>query len=176
MLAPEALQRRRRDDGLAGAADADRQVVVRAADGRADGGGHVAVLDQLDARAGGADLLDQILVAWAVEHDRGDVVGLAAERVGDRADVLAHGLPEIDLAARDRPDGHLPHVHLREPWEAARLADGDHGHRPVVAPGDDAPPLERVDGQIDLRPAGADLRPDLERIVVLVAADDDAAR
>ena len=38
--------------------------------GSRDRRGHVAVLDQLDPGARGADLLDQIVVAGAVEHER----------------------------------------------------------------------------------------------------------
>ena len=60
--------------------------------------------------------------------------------------------------------------------EAARLADRDHGHRTVVAAGLNATPLERVDGQVDLRPAAADGRLDREGVAVLVAAHDDAVR
>src|SRR3954463_4300043 len=73
-LAAEAAQPRGGGDGLPRAADPDREVVVRAAHGRADRRGDVAVLDQLDARARGTDLLDQVVMARTVEHDRGHVV------------------------------------------------------------------------------------------------------
>src|SRR5207302_551565 len=55
-LAAEAAERRRGEHRLARASDPDRQVVVRPADRGGDRSEHVAVLDQLDARAGGADL------------------------------------------------------------------------------------------------------------------------
>src|SRR5205085_11090419 len=61
-LAAETAERGGRDDGLPRAADADREVVVRAADRGRDRGRDVAVLDELDARARGADLLDQVVV------------------------------------------------------------------------------------------------------------------
>ena len=58
-LAAEAAQRRRGEHRLARAADADREVVVRAAHRRADRRDHVAVLNQLDPRACSTDLLDR---------------------------------------------------------------------------------------------------------------------
>ena len=90
-LAAETAEGSRREHRLPGAADPDREVVVRAADRGGDRGGDVAVLDELDSRAGVADLLDQVVVARTVEDDRRHVVHPAAERLGDRLDVLADG-------------------------------------------------------------------------------------
>ena len=137
-LAAEAAQRGGGQHRLPRAADPDREVVVRAADRRRDRRGHVAVLDQLDARAGVADLLDQVVVPRPVEDDRRHVADPAAERLRDRLDVLGDGAPEVDLAARRRPDGHLAHVHVRQSRERARGAGRDHRHRAASAARDDA--------------------------------------
>ena len=102
-LAAEAAQRRGCEHRLARTTDPDCEVIVRTADGRADRRGHVAVLDQLDPGAGGADLLDQVVMPRPVEDDRGDVVDHAAERVGDRPDVVLDRLRERDPPARNRP-------------------------------------------------------------------------
>ena len=140
-----------------------------------DRGGDVAVLDELDAGARRADLLHEIVVARAVEDDRGDVVRPPPVGLGDRDDVVPHRLAEVDLSARNRADGDLAHVHLREARERAGLPHADHGHGPVVAARDDRPALERVDGEVDLRPAAPDRCADRERVRLLVAADDDPA-
>src|SRR5581483_2903849 len=132
-LAAEAAERSGTEDRLARPADPDREVVVRAADRAGDGGGDRAVLDQLDPGTGGADLLDQVVVAGPVEHDRGDVAGVAAVPPGDRADVVADGTLQADAPARLRADGNRPHVHVREAAELARLGGDDHGDRPVAA-------------------------------------------
>ena len=116
-LAAEAAERGGGEDCLARAADPDRDVVVRAAHGGRHRRGHVAVLDQLDAGAGGADLLDQVVVARPVEDDRGDVAWPAPVGVGDRGDVVADRLAQVDPPARDGPDRDLAHVHLRQPRE-----------------------------------------------------------
>ena len=150
-------------------------MVVRAADGGGDRRRHVTVLDQLDARAGVADLLDQIVVAGTVEHDRRHVVHAAAECVGDRLDVLGDRPQQVDRAAGARADRELPHVHVGQRQEAARLADGDHRHRAVAAARDDAAALERVEGEIDHHAAGPERRPGRERLVVGRAEDDPAA-
>src|SRR5262249_48466702 len=98
-LAAEAAERGGGHDRLPRAADPDCEVVVRAADRRRDRGGDSPVLNQLDSRARRTDVLDEVVVAGTVEHDRRDVVGAPAERVGDRLDVVAHRLQQVDRAA-----------------------------------------------------------------------------
>src|SRR5439155_2603315 len=94
-LAAEAAQRRGGQDRLAGAADSDREMVVRAPDSRGDGRGHGSVLDQLDPRTDRPDLLDEVVMAGTVEHDRGHVIDGAAVRLGDGLNVRPDGLEEI---------------------------------------------------------------------------------
>jgi hypothetical protein len=52
--------------------------------GAMDHAGHVAIGDQPDRGAGGADFGDQILVARAFEDAAGDVGGFTATRLGQR--------------------------------------------------------------------------------------------
>src|SRR5829696_5673709 len=68
-LATHALQRRGGDDALGRAADAEEDVGATVGCGDGDRRGDVAVLDELDARAGLAALLDDVVVAGTVEHD-----------------------------------------------------------------------------------------------------------
>src|SRR6185369_1381743 len=82
-LTAEAAQRARRQHRLPRAADPDREVVVRAADRGRDRRRDGAVLDQLDPGAGGADLLDQVVVPSPVEDDRRDVADVAAVGLRD---------------------------------------------------------------------------------------------
>ena len=72
----------------------------------------VSVPDQLDARAGAAKLLDQVVVARSVENESGDVQRLTAEALRDMLDVLGDRPIEVDHAARSRPDRDRAHVHL----------------------------------------------------------------
>ena len=72
------------EHALGRAADAHHGVDVGAAHGGRDAGREVAVGDQPDARAGAADLLDQLLVARPVEHDDDEILHLPAEPLGDR--------------------------------------------------------------------------------------------
>jgi hypothetical protein len=65
-FAAETPERRGGHHGLAGSADPHRQVVVGAADRGGNRRRHRPVLNQLDPCAGGADLLDQIVVARTV--------------------------------------------------------------------------------------------------------------
>ena len=132
------------------------EVVVRAADRGRDRGRHGAVLDQLDPGAGGANLLDQVVVAGTVEDDRRHVAGVAAVRLGDRLDVLADRPQQADLPAGARTDGDRPHVHVGQAEELAGLGGDDHRDRTVPAAGDDAAALERVEREVGGHAAGAD--------------------
>ena len=87
-LAAEAAQRRRGDHALGRAADAHHGVDAGALDGAADRGRDVAVADELDPGARGADLGDQLGVARPVEDDDRDVGDLAPQRLGDPVAVL----------------------------------------------------------------------------------------
>src|SRR5436305_1140161 len=62
------------DDALRCAADAEQQVDARAVARGHDRAGDVTVGDELDPGAGIADLLDELAVPGAVEHDDGDVL------------------------------------------------------------------------------------------------------
>ena len=65
-------------------------------------GRDVAVADQVHARAGLAQLGDQVVVAVALEHDDGDLVHVEALRLGDRADVLGRRRVDVDRVRRLR--------------------------------------------------------------------------
>ncbi len=173
-LAAEAAQRGGRQHRLPRAADADRQVIVRAPDGGGDRGGDVAVLDQLDPSARGADLLDQVVVPGPVEDDRRDVADPPAEGLGDRLDVLRDGPPEVDVPACDRPDRHLPHVHVRKRLERSGLADRDHRHGAAAAARDDgARPRAGRRARSTVSPPGAELHAGLQPLALAGGADHD---
>ncbi len=174
-LAAEAAQRRRRQHCLARAADPDREMVVRAAHRGADRRRDVTVLDQLDARARRADLLDQVVVARTVEDDRSDVVDHAAERVGDRADVVADRAVERDLPARARADRHLAHVHVGQRRQRAARRGGDHRDRVRAAARDHRSSFERIEREVVLLAAEPDHRSGGELLGLLLAADHDPA-
>src|SRR5213076_2173350 len=101
--AVQAAERGGGEHALGGAADPHHGVDVGAAHGRRDAGGEVAVADQLDARAGLADVGDQLLVARAVEDDDDQVLDVAPERAGDRLQVLVDRRVDVDRPLRRRP-------------------------------------------------------------------------
>ena len=83
-----ALERAGGDDPLRRATDAQEQVDAGALPGGGDRAGDVAVGDELDAGAGLADLVDELLVPGAVEDADGDVAEGALLGLGDALDVL----------------------------------------------------------------------------------------
>ncbi len=170
--AAEAAERGGRENGLARPADADRQVVVRAADRRRDRGGDGSVPDQLDPRARATKLLDQIVMPRPVENERGDVERLASEALGDLLDVFRDRAVQVDHTAGARADGDRAHVHLGQPAERALGGDRQHGHGAYAAARDDAAPLDRVERQVDAIAAGADPPARLERLAGPCPEDD----
>jgi hypothetical protein len=148
-------------------------VVVGAPERRRDRRGHVAVLDQLDARPRVADLLDQVVVARPVEDDRRDVAGAAAERRRNRLDVLGDRTEQPDPPAGRRADGHLPHVHVRKRHQRSRLPDRDHRHRAVAPARDDAAALERVEREVDALASRPDRLARRELVLLVGGADHD---
>src|SRR4051794_25273607 len=79
-LAAEAAQRRGGDDALGRTARAHDGVDAGARNSTGDRRGQIAVTDELDPRAGLADLGDERLVALALEDDDGDVADPPSER------------------------------------------------------------------------------------------------
>ena len=76
-LAADALERGRRDHALGRAAGAEQDVDAGVGVRGHHRAGDVAVADQADARAGLADLGDQLVVAVAIEDHRGAVLDAA---------------------------------------------------------------------------------------------------
>ena len=109
-LAADAFEGRRREDALRCPAAAHDRVQVRARDRHLERGDDVAVLDEVDPRAGLADVLDQLLVTRSVEDDDREVVDLASQRLRDDLQVLLHRTVDVDLPFRRRPDDELLHV------------------------------------------------------------------
>ena len=78
-LAVQAAHRGGRQHAFGRAARAHHGVDARPDHRRRDAGREIAVADQADARAGRADVRDQLLVARPVEHDDDEIVDVAAE-------------------------------------------------------------------------------------------------
>ena len=110
-----------------------------------------------------------------VEHERGDVVRVTAERLRDGGDVVGDRSRQVDLVARARADRHPAHVHVGQPQQRTGRADGEHRHRAGAAARDDAATLERVDGEVERLAARADGRPRRQHVAVLGADHDGAA-
>ncbi len=98
-LAVQAPHRDRRQHTFRRAARAHDRMNAGARHGGDDGRREIAVADQLDARAGRADVGDELLVARPVEHRDDQVVDVAAQRLGDRMEVVADRRVEIDRLA-----------------------------------------------------------------------------
>ena len=109
-LAIEATQRRGGEHAFGGAACAHDSMNAGADDGRGDAGGKIAVADQADARAGGANIFDELLVAGAVENDDDKIFFVAVETPSDGADIVDHGRVKVDRALATRADHDFFHI------------------------------------------------------------------
>ena len=149
-LAAQAAHRRRREHALGRAADAHHGVHAAADHRGGDAGRQVAVADQTNARAGGADVGDQLLVPRPVEHDHDQVLDAAAERLRDGAQVEPHRRVEIDDVARARADDQLLHVEVGRVQQPAAFRRREHGQRVGRAQRAQVGALERIDRDVDL--------------------------
>ncbi len=97
--------------------------------GGRDAGREVAVADQPDARAGRADIVDQLLVPRPIEHDDDQVLDVALEAAGDRAQVVGYRRVQADGVLGARPHDQLLHVQVGRMEQAAALGRGQHRDR-----------------------------------------------
>ena len=173
-----AAQRGGGEDSLRRAAGAEIDVDAGVAARSGDDPGHVAVLDQADARPRRADGGDQRFVARAVEDAGDDVADAYALGLRQRGEVRRRFAVEVDDVLRQAAaDGDLVHIDVGGVEESAILGHGDDRQRVGGAGGADGGALQRVEGDVDLRAAAAHLLADIEhrRLVALALADDHRA-
>ena len=141
--------------------------------------GHIAIGDQPDCGAGGADLCDQVLVAGAFQNADGDVGGLHATGPGQCRHPLGRGHVEADHVLRiARPDGQLVHIDIGGVQQRAARGHGDHGQGIGHVLRGQRRAFQRVEGDIDLGARTiADFLADEQHrgLVALALADDDDA-
>ena len=106
----EAAQSGRGENAFGRAASSHHGVNAGADDGSADAGGKVAIRNQADAGAGGANIGDQLFVARAIENDDDEVFDFAVEALGDRVQIVSDGRVQIHGAFAGRADDDFLHV------------------------------------------------------------------
>ena len=151
-LAADALERGRGDHALGRAAGAEQDVDAGVGVGRHDRAGDVAVADQADARAGLADLGDQV---GCGDRGRGSRRCSPATflplALAIRSRFQVARLAQVDHAARLGADRDLLHVRVGRVEELAVVGDRDHADRVGRAGRAQVGALERVDRDVDLR-------------------------
>ena len=158
-LAAEAAQRGGGDHRLARAADADREVVVRAAN-------RAAVIAAVTSPSWmslirAPDWRSSSSRSWW--RGRSSTIAVRSFVFLPSASAIASyvvgdGLGQIDATRARRADRHLADVHLRQPRKRAGVADRDHRHRAVSAAGDDAGPSSGSTREVDGLASAADER------------------
>src|SRR5688500_6250335 len=122
--------------------------------GAGDGGGdrrrEVAISDELDTRAGLADVLDQLLVPLALEDDDGEILHVSAEAVRDDAQVGRDGELHAHFAGGRGTNTQLLHIDVGRMEQSAALGNGKHADRAVAPGSDEVGAFERVDGDVYL--------------------------
>src|SRR5690606_25643685 len=94
-VSADALQRRSCQHPFGRATDAEQEVDTRLLLACGDGRVDVAVLDELDTRAGLPNFADDVLVSRAIEDDHGEVGDIDAPRLGQRGEVLGWRLADV---------------------------------------------------------------------------------
>ena len=178
-LAADAAQRRRRQHALGGAAGAEIDIDQRLGLRGGDHPRHVAVAYQHDPRARFPRLGDQFFVPVAVQ-DAGHQVGHRAFlRPCQVAQIGFHRIVEVDDTFRQSAAHRdLVHVDVGGMEEIAALGQRHGGDGVGAALGGQRGALQRIDGDVHLGTAGADLLADEQHrgFVHLTLANDDGAR
>ena len=146
--------------------------------GGGDDAGNIAVTDQHDARAGLAHLGDQFLVAVAVKDAGHQIRHLALLGLGKFAQVLANRDVEIDHAVgQAAADRDFVHVDVGRVQEVAVFGQCDDGKCARATLGGERGALQRIDGDVHRRSAGADRLADIEHrcLIHLAFADHNGA-
>ena len=117
-------------------------------DRRGNSGGKVAVADQADARAGGANFGDELFVARAIENDYDEVFEAAIEALGDGAKIVGDWRVKVDRAFARRADDNFFHVEIGSVKQAALFAGGEDGDGIRRAGGAEIRAFERIYGDI----------------------------
>ena len=167
------------DDALRGAADPDQQVDLGLGLHRHQRAGDVAVDQELDPGADGADLADQVGVPGPVQQRNGDIGDADPARPGDGGQGGLDRRGEVDGVHQVRPDDQLVHVDAGTRVEhRAPVGQRDHRHRVRQALGGQPGAVDRIDGDVHQRPgAGAEVLAGVQHrgVVLLALADDDDA-
>ena len=138
----------------------------------------IAVGDELHRGAGFADAGDDLLVPRTVEHEGADALGLHALGPGERHDVVGGFGVEIDDAfGESRPDGDLVHIDVGRVQQRSGFRHGHDGDRIGKRLGAQRGAFQRIERDVDLQPARADLLADEQhgRLVALALADHHGA-
>jgi hypothetical protein len=152
-------------------------------DGCRNTGREVAIADQANARAGGADLIDQLRVARPVEDDNDEIFDSATVGLRNRPQIEANWCIEINDIAGTRTHDQLFHVDVRRVKETATFGCRQDGQRIRRSSGAQVRAFKRVDGNVDRRKRATravghpDLLTDVEhrRLVALTFADHNRA-
>src|SRR5579864_404617 len=141
---------------------------TRADDGGRDTRGKIAVTDELDARAGLANVGDELLVAWTIEDDDDEVIHTALEAACDVLQVVRDGGVEIDGMLAGWADDDFVHVAIGRVEQATLFGSGQHGDGAGSARSAEISAFEGIDGDVDfgdlaaVGKCGADLLADVE--------------
>ena len=113
-----------------------------------DAGGKIAIADQADARARGANILDELLWRGAFENHDDQVLFVAVEAARDGANVVGDRRIQVHGALATRADDDFFHVQIGRVQQAAFFAGGQHGDGVGRAGGAEVGAFERVHGDI----------------------------
>ncbi len=113
--------------------------------------GQVAVSDQADARAGLANVGDQLFVARAVQDDDDQVLDVAVQALGNGFQIVGHRSIEFDRALARRTHHDFFHVDVGRVQQSALFAGGQHGDRASGSRGAKIGALKRIDGNVHFR-------------------------
>src|SRR3989442_1163955 len=172
-----------RDDAFGRAARAHDGMHAGADDGGSDARRKIAIADQLDARARGANIGNQPLVTGTVEHNDDQILHVALQPLGNVLQVVRHRRVHLYGTLTRWADDNLFHVAVGRVQQAASFGSRQHRDGAGRARGAQICAFQRIDGDVHfgniaaVGKLGPNFFADVEhgRFVALALADHDGA-
>src|SRR5581483_11065773 len=127
-VAVEATDRCGCDHAFGRAAGAHHGVDPSADHGCRDAGRKIAITDQANTSAGGADVVDQLFVAGTIEDNDHQVLDIALQSFSNIFQIVGNGRVHFDCSLARRANHNLLHVAIGSIEQASAFGGCQHGN------------------------------------------------
>ena len=123
---------------------------------------NIAVGNEMDACTCAADLVHQIIMAFAVQQYNSQVAYFSVKGFGNALQVFAYRCVDVDAAFGTRANGNFIHIHIGSVKQASFGSNSNYGDSARLAFGNKVRAFNRVNRNINFRAARTDMLADVQ--------------